>query len=389
MNLSINFIILNYFSFPAHLLNLEDDHWRTMRNKLSPTFTSGKIKTMFSTVQTVCDNMIKKIDDDLEKSDLVEVRDMMGKFTTDVIGTTAFGIDCNSFTDPNSEFYQMGQGAFENPNFLARFLMNSYPKIAKFFRMKVVPQKLAKFYSAVVSDTIDFREKNSVKRNDFMNLMVQMKNSKGSDNLTVNQIVAQSFIFFLAGYETTATTLTFCLYELANHLDIQTKARNEIQEVLEKHNGEFSYEAISSMTYLDQVLNESLRKYPPAPMVNRVCGVDYKVPGTDITWDKGIGVIIPIYAIHHDPQIYPKPDVYDPERFTPEEEAKRHPCSFIPFGSGPRTCIGMRFALVEAKIALAKLLNNYSLEGTVPIKTTISRILTQPTGDVMIKMSKI
>lgn len=311
-----------------------------MRNKLSPTFTSGKIKTMYNTVQLVCDNMLEQIFKDIEKNHLVDVRDMMGKFTTDVIGTTAFGIDCNSFTDPESEFYRMGQSAFEDPNMIRRFIINSYPGLSKLLRLRVTPEKLANFYTNVVTDTIQHREKNGIKRNDFMNIMIQMKNSQGNDNLTVNQIIAQSFIFFLAGYETTATTLTFCLYELANNEDIQTRARNEVKEVLEKHNGEFSYEAISEMTYIDQILNETLRKHPPAPLVNRVCGAQYKVPGTNITWDKGIGVLIPIYAIHQDPELYPNPSEFDPDRFTPEEVSKRHPCAFIPFGEGPRTCIG-------------------------------------------------
>lgn len=373
----------------AHLLNLRDDKWRTMRQKLSPTFTSGKIKTMFGTVLDVADRLIQKINSDLETNDFIDAKDLMGKFTTDVIASTAFGLEADSLKDSNSEFYQMGLKATQDPRFFSRFLANSFPQLAKKLHIKMVPKFLSDFYSAVVRDTVNYREKNSIKRNDFMNLMIQMKNSSGSDNITVDQITAQSFIFFLAGYETTATTLTYCLFELSLNQDYQARLRNEIQEVLEKHEDGLTYEAITEMTYLDQVINETLRKYPPAPLINRQCKAEYKVPGTNQTWEANSGIMIPIHAIHHDPEIYPNPDVYDPERFLPEEVAKRHPCSFIPFGEGPRTCIGMRFAVVEAKIALVKLLTNFKISYFKELKISKSQLLLQPEGGVLIKVEKL
>lgn len=152
---------------------------------------------MFSTITEVADNLVKKVESDLSCKKNINVKDFMGKFTTDVIGNCAFGLECNSFNDPNSEFFKMGQRVFEFNSFLVRFLRSAFPNLAKKLHVKSIPTEISSFYSSIVRNTIEYREKNEVNRNDFMNLLIQMKNSKGDDHLTFNQIAAQSFIFFV------------------------------------------------------------------------------------------------------------------------------------------------------------------------------------------------
>ena len=240
----------------AHLVNIEDDKWRNLRAKLTPTFTSGKLKMMFQTVLDVSDHLIEVLDKETADSGQLEIKDLMARFTTDVIGSVAFGIDCNSLNDKTAKFYQMGLKSFSGINFIKRFMTMSYRNLARNLHVKNIPEDISKFYMDVVKDTVNYREKNpEVKRNDFMNLLIQMKNSKGSDSLTMNQIAAQSFVFFLAGYETSSTTLTFCMYELSMNEDVQEQARKDAKESIEKHDGEFSYEAVNNMHYLDQCIN--------------------------------------------------------------------------------------------------------------------------------------
>lgn len=139
---------------------------------------------------------------------------------------------------------------------------------------------------------------------------------------------------------------------------------------------------------------EALRKYPPAVAVQRIAKENYPVPNTTIVLEKGTPVNIPVYGIHHDPDIYPQPEKYDPDRFSPDEVAKRHQFAFLPFGEGPRICIGMRFAVVEIKIALAKILANFEfkLDRTktqVPLRIKPSSLILTAADEIVIDFSRI
>lgn len=239
----------------AHLFSLNGKKWKHLRAKLTPTFTSGKMKFMFPTIVEVADRFKNCLIDVTKENEVLEIRELLARFTTDVIGTCAFGIECNSLKDPNAEFRVMGRNVFENPRhpILFAFLISGLKTLSKFFHVKVTRDDVSAFFLKVVNDTIDYREKNNVHRNDFMDILINLKNQEKS--VTINEIAAQAFIFFLAGFETSSTTLTFCLYELALNPDIQEKARQEVRKVLQKHNGNFTYEAMMEMHYIEQVIN--------------------------------------------------------------------------------------------------------------------------------------
>lgn len=137
-----------------------------------------------------------------------------------------------------------------------------------------------------------------------------------------------------------------------------------------------------------------MRKYPPAANLQRIANKDYPVPNTKIVLEKGSSVMIPIHAIHHDPEIYPEPQKYDPNRFAAEQVSKRHQYAFIPFGEGPRVCIALRFATMEIKIGLAKLLLNhkFTLDKTktsVPLKFSCNKQLLSPAEGIYINVEKL
>jgi cytochrome P450 family 6 len=236
----------------ANLASIDDEKWRVLRHKLTPTFTSGKIKMMFPIICEVADKMIERIAIEGKQKGAIEVKDIHSRFTTDVIGKVAFGIECNSLEDNTTRFYQMGLKAFSNVNFWKRTLTTNYPDLARKLHITTSDSEVSGFYKDVVEQTIKYRSENNVQSNDFMSLLIKMMKENA---LTFNEVWAQSVVFFLAGYETSSTTLSYCIYEMAQSEEIRQKARESVRKVLEKHNGEFTYEAVNEMQYVEQCIN--------------------------------------------------------------------------------------------------------------------------------------
>lgn len=248
----------------GQLFLLDGQKWRTMRNKLSSTFTSGKMKYMFPTVVKVANEFTDVFGQNVAKSPVVEVRELLARFTTDVIGTCAFGIECSSLKDPDAEFREMGRRSLTEQRLgpVGIGFVNSFPNLARRLHMKMTAEPIERFFMRIVRETVAFREQNNIRRNDFMDQLIDLKNkplmvsqSGESVNLTIEEIAAQAFVFFAAGFETSSTTMGFALYELAQHQDIQDRVRKECQEVIGKYNGEITYESMKDMVYLDQVIS--------------------------------------------------------------------------------------------------------------------------------------
>lgn len=239
----------------GHLVQLNGSKWKTLRQRLTPTFTSSKMKFMFPSVIEVGNRFSEVLAEKVPKSAVIEVTELLGRFTTDVIGTCAFGIECNSLKDPEAKFLEMGQKSLTGRHsFVVIGLKMAFPDIARFLHMKDNKDEVIDFFMKIIHENVDYREKNNIHRNDFMNMLIEMKN-KPNPELTMDELAAQAFIFFLGGFETSSTTMGYALHELAVNQDIQDKLRDEIESVLQSHNGEFNYECMVEMKYLDQVID--------------------------------------------------------------------------------------------------------------------------------------
>ncbi|EEZ99243.2 cytochrome P450 6BS1 [Tribolium castaneum] len=340
----------------AHLFSLAGPKWKNLRARLTPAYSPGKLKFMFDTVLACGEEMADILKEIAKREGKVEIKEILARYSTDVIGCCAFGIDCNSMRNPTAEFRLMGRRAFTQTigDVLKMIVIRSFPRLAKLLGFGVFSPTVTGFFQRVVNETIRYREENNVTRNDFMQLLIQLKN-KGKlegdgeekdgapavgTSLTLDEAAAQAFIFFLAGFETTSTTISFALFEMARNESIRTKARTEINKVLGKHGGKLTYEATMEMEYLDTVISETLRKYPPAPVFLRKCTKTYRVPDTDVIIEEGLSVLIPAYGLHRDPEYFPDPETFDPDRFNEDNRSKIWDYTYIPFGDGPRICIG-------------------------------------------------
>lgn len=364
----------------GHLFNLEDDKWRNLRSKLTPTFTSGKMKMMFQTMVDCTNGLQEMLKESATINDPINIKDVLSRFTTDVIGSVAFGLEINSMKNPDSDFLKYGKAIFHATLWrrIIFFVLTVFPRwLTKSVGVKVFSRDVESFYINLVKDTVRYRETNNIYRKDFMHLLIQLKNIgrvtddadglsaqqsiNNAQGLTINEMAAQAFVFFIAGFETSATTMTFALLELSQNNDVQDKVREEINRVLQKHDNKITYEAIMEMEYLEKVVSETLRKHPPVSLLPRVCNKDYKIENSDLVIKSGLRITIPVISIHMDPEYYPNPDKFDPERFSEENKAKRPAFTFMPFGEGPRTCIGLRFGKLQTKVGLCSVLKNYKL----------------------------
>ncbi|XP_062563717.1 probable cytochrome P450 6d5 [Armigeres subalbatus] len=359
----------------GHLFSLAGEKWRHLRTKLTPTFTSGRLKGMFQTLVDKGMVLQDYVQKSAQEKEVLEIREILARYNTDNIASVAFGIEIDSINNPNEPFRHFGRMVFES-NFLNNMrtmITFMAPKLNKLFKMKCVIGEVERFILNMVRETLEYREKNGVVRKDMMQLLLQLRNGgsvSGDErwdveklakfkNLSVEEAAAQAHVFFLAGFETSSSTMSFCLYEISKNTEIQRKLQSEIDSVLARNNGELTYDSIHEMRYLECCIDETLRKYPPVPILNRECTKDYKVPDSDITIKKGTAVVLQIIAMQHDPQYYPDPMRFNPDRFL-DPDIKNKP--YAPFGDGPRICIGMRMGKVQTKVGLSLLLSKLNFE---------------------------
>jgi len=181
-------------------------------------------------------------------------------------------------------------------------------------------------------------------------------------------IVSTALVFLVAGYDTTGNTISYAAYELAKRQDIQRELQEEIDVALgkaDKLGNRLNYvDIVQNMPLLDAVIHESLRLHAPLDMLSRVCTRDCTVSdekGNEVHVEEGTTILFHSHAMHLDAKIFPEPETFNPDNFSKERRAMRSPYSFLAFGQGPRACVGMRFALMEAKLALAHVLRRYNL----------------------------
>ncbi|CAH0564731.1 unnamed protein product [Brassicogethes aeneus] len=424
--------VKDFEHFPDHLLVFNNDNdpltnsslfalkgekWKNMRATLSPAFTSSKMKSMFILMNEIAENYVKNLGRNEEKLKEIEMKDLFSKYTTDIIATCAFGIDVDSLENDQNDFFFMGKAITKTTilGALKAVCIGFFPKITGYFGLRVFPSKVTDFFSQTMKETIAYREKQNIVRPDMVHLLLEARRgnlkiedkenvpetgfatvkesygikSSGKIEITDDLMTGQALIFFFAGFETGSTVMSFLSYELALNTEIQSKLQQEIDEAMQKCNDNITYEEILSLKYLDQVISETLRKYPPGFALNRQCTKNYKIEAkleheNDLIVEKGCSIVIPVFAIHRDPQFFPEPDKFEPDRFSEENKGNILAGTYMPFGSGPRNCIASRFALLETKALMVQIFSKfevYPIEKTsIPLKLAKTQMLGSADG---------
>lgn len=341
------------------ILMLRDQKWKNMRASLSPVFTSSRLKQMFGLLQNCVTDFVSLYEEKALKSQgqvIVDTHEVFARVTADGIVTTALGLEGDCTRNMKSEIFKVAEAMeadFTNPNALT--LLNLFPGLCKFFGIQIFRKSVHDFFETNVLDEIQRRQKMKIHRPDVIDLLIKAKKGKLTEEVsneahqetfqkikpsfewTDEDLVAQALVFFLGGFETTATFMQSIFWELAQNPEIQQNLISEINEVLEDLDGkQVTYEQLNKMKYLDMVINETLRKWPSFRITSRLCNKDYTFKtdtGKTYKIKKGIELFIPLGSIQMDPKYFANPEKFDPERFNEENKKKINSGTFLPFGA--------------------------------------------------------
>ncbi|CAF1341313.1 unnamed protein product [Rotaria sp. Silwood1] len=354
-----------------HLFQATGAGWRRQRYIINPTFSSAKLKLMSPLVNGCIEAMLNKLAQirNNEQHQEINIYELYKRLTMDVICRCAFGIDTDMQNDLNNPYLQKSDEVFKTD--INELLLVRLVKMMPFLK-NYIEEFPHIWLMNRVQDVVDLRMKSSTnmkKRVDLLQLMIdaltndnlmdQADDHMISKVLRSEELVPNIFLFMVAGYETTSTALAYSTYVLATRPEIQDKLIEEInQHTWNNKNIEEDYETAINLSYLDLFVREVLRMYPiTVKAMTRKCNTTTTVCGHMI--EKGCIIQPDILTIHNNPDLWgpEDPNLFIPERHT----VKRHPIAWMPFGVGPRNCIGMRFALMELKMCLIQLLQQYRI----------------------------
>ncbi|XP_063833382.1 cytochrome P450 6B7-like [Ostrinia nubilalis] len=388
------------------------DRWKVMRQNMTPIFTTAKMKNMFYLVENCCYTLENLLDYEKSVSDVIEVRTLTARYTMESIGSCAFGIDMNSMEKgfDRNPFILMGSKIMDSSTYrgLKWIARAMWPSVFYGLGFKTFSTDIDKFFESILINIFKSRGYKPTTRNDFIDCVLNLKNNNfitgdsmrnaktGGNEKVVLEVdndlmVGLCVVIFAAGFETSSTTMAFTLFELAKHKEAQRRVQEEIDEYLRARENKLTYDCVSTLTYTEACIDEALRLYPVLALLTREVVEDYTLP-SGLTLEKDSRVHIPVYHLQRDPANFPDPEEYRPERFLPENKQNIKPYTYMPFGEGPRICIGMRFAKMQMLAGLVTILKKYSVElaDDMPEQVTYEprSIVTSPIGGIKLKFTE-
>nr|WPM94888.1 cytochrome p450 4725A1 [Polyphagotarsonemus latus] len=341
--------------------------WKDGRTLISPSFSKKKIKEIFSKIAEAALVSLNNVESLMksEKQNDIDVKNLSKCFSLDVIAKFVFAVEINSFVDKDHPFVV---NVKKLTNFkkskMAVFAMLP-TKVIDLLKLSVLDTEAVDYIDNLCRSIIKQRKENKDKRfNDFLDEILSSIEEKNLD-VPLKEIIAHCFIFFFAGMETIAITLSNSLYCLATNKDWQKKLFDELTNLYSSN--DITFDNYNDSLILDSVIKETLRIYPALNRIARIaeksCVID------DLKIDAGQVVGLNAYSMHHNPDLYDEPEKFKPDRFFEEGFMSKINDYYMPFGAGPRTCVGMRLAFAQIKYLLAKLVLTYEI--SITSKTSV------------------
>lgn len=333
------------------LLTANGDYWLRQRRLIQPGFHKAKLATLINIMEEEIIKFYDDLSDRVEKNAEVDITESMMELTLRVVSKSLFSTGISE-----DKIIELGQSINKLQRHIVQEvrlpLLNWWRKINGSTGAAL---KLANEVRQLIQNIIDDRKCSEVPHDDLLDMLLHSKYEDSGETMSDEQVLNEAIILFVAGYETTAVSLAWCLHSLREDPVILSQLKDELS--LPKF--EYSVESLMIPNYLGQVIDETLRKYPAAWILDRIALVDDEIDGIKV--NKGDLVGLYVFGTHRNPKVWLNPERFDPKRFAPSRKKEYQSYAFFPFGGGPRMCIGYHFAYMEMRIAIIEFLKRFKL----------------------------
>ncbi|KRT79160.1 cytochrome P450, partial [Oryctes borbonicus] len=381
--------------FGDGLVSCVPSKWKKTRKLLNPVFNVQVLERYVKSFETPVSILIKKLKTEIDAHGF-DVLPYLNLCTLDIICETVMDITLNAQEGGNSQYVK---DIHEATEIIIRRLFSPIKRFPLTYRLTKdykTEQQIAERCWRLTQKVIDDRRK--AKASSGTNVMAVDDNDKNKNvsllsilleaeidgrPMTDEEIMTETSTFLFAGHDTSATAISMCLYCLSKHEDVQEDVVKELKAIFGNDSRSPTYKDLNEMRYLEMVVKESMRVYTSGVFISRL--MDEDISFGDVFIPKGMTVSMFLYGIHMNSNYHPDPEKFDPSRF----ERDMMPNSFIPFGGGPRNCIGQRFAMLEIKYLVAQILRNYKIVeviGHVPQR--VAAVILRFKNGIMIKLRR-
>ncbi|KAH8415935.1 hypothetical protein KR222_004325 [Zaprionus bogoriensis] len=365
----------------GNLLQLDGHKWRALHAASSGgVFTPSNMLKLLPRLLQLSQSLQLQLGQQQQPRQL-NVTQLVDGYNVEVIAALTYGL-----SGDQSEFRVMTHSYWQQWSLRRAYLALEFPLLARLLQYRSYAQHATDYFYKLAQTQLQQQRTAAARQQNFLQLYAQLEDREQGDALSEAQIAAQAFGFILAGLAPLNATLGFALYELALQPELQQRVRQEMQQALRQHEGELTAECLKQLVYTKQVLYETLRLHTPYPLLLRRATKEFELQHSVFVIARGNNVVIPTAAIHRDPEWYPQPLRFDPDRFEAQAVRTRPAMAFLPFGEGLRGCIAKQLAEQQLLVGLVALLQHHKYapcaDTQIPMQYDNAKVLLTPRQDI-------
>jgi cytochrome P450 len=362
------------------LLTSHGNYWLTQRRLIQESFHKDKLIILMDIMDDVAKESLEQFDKEIEKGP-VNINQQMTKFTFRLATKSLFS---TNFNEAKLELLSSSITGIQE--FIVRQIVK--PFLIPWFKISGIEKKyeiLRKQSDQAILDLIQNRRKNNNEYQDLLQNLIDAKYSETGEGMSDNQILMESMQLLVAAHETSSNALSWILYLLCKHPECLKKINRELDSVI--GNAPLRYNKLRKLEYTIQVIEESLRIYPPFWIIDRVAMDDDIID--DVQIPRGTNIMLFLYGLHHSSEYWHEPEKFIPDRFSPDNKKKHVSFTHLPFGGGPRTCIGGNYAMIQMLLILTTLVRKYKFELIEEQKVEVSPlVILRPLEGIQLQFRK-